>query len=437
MTAPNHRRNIAYIVKAWPRLSETFVLNEIISLEQRGLPIRIFAVREPDPGPSHSKVSQVRAKVTCLALRPHWKQAAAANLRLLRRQPGRYLRVFFHVVTSKVARRRFGVPRHFFQAGYLADILSREPADHLHAHFASTPARVAMLVHRLTGIPFTFTAHAKDIYLSDSGVFRGKLEEARTVVTCTEYNRSFLLKQHGQLAAEKVRCIYHGLDTSQFKFHTRQAVENGETVILSVARLIEKKGLEDLLAAADILRRRGRVCRVEIIGGGPLREALKAQAKLLGLADRVRLLGAQTHDAVCLAYRRASVFVLPCVVASNGDRDGIPNVLLEAMASGLPVVSTPVSGIPELIESGKNGLLVPPHDPRNLADAIDSLLGSRELSEHLARAAKARLEASFSLEASAERLLAIFDETTKAESPCIDVNAAVAAQRAAPFAEGS
>ena len=437
MPEPDRQRTIAYIVKAWPRLSETFVLNEIISLEQRGVAIRIFSVKAPDPGPAHSKVMQVRAKVTCLALQQAWKQAVAANLRLLRHQPGRYLRLLLHVVTSKVARQRFGLPRHFFQAAYLADILSREPADHLHAHFASTPARVAMLVHRLSGIPYTFTAHAKDIYLSDSEVFRGKLEEARAVVTCTEYNRSFLLKQYGQLAAHKVCCIYHGLDTSQFKFHPRQAVENGEPVILSVARLVEKKGLEDLLVAADILRHRGRVCQVDIIGSGPLREVLKAQAKLLGLADRVRLLGAQAHDAVCLAYQRASIFVLPCVIASNGDRDGIPNVLLEAMASGLPVVSTPVSGIPELVESGKNGLLVPPHDPRSLADAIDSLLGSRELRGQLALAARAKLEASFSLEASAERLLAVFDETTKAESSCRDVNAAMAAQRAVPFAEGS
>src|SRR5215831_13277457 len=193
----NEKRVIAYIVKAWPRLSETFVLNEIISLEQRGVAIRIFSVKAPDPGPAHSKVMQVRAKVTCLALQQAWKQAVAANLRLLRHQPGRYLRLLLHVVTSKVARQRFGLPRHFFQAAYLADILSREPADHLHAHFASTPARVAMLVHRLSGIPYTFTAHAKDIYLSDSEVFRGKLEEARAVVTCTEYNRSFLLKQTG------------------------------------------------------------------------------------------------------------------------------------------------------------------------------------------------------------------------------------------------
>jgi glycosyltransferase involved in cell wall biosynthesis len=437
MSGSDYQPTIAYIVKAWPRLSETFILNEIISLEERGIPIRIFSVKDPDPGPAHSKVAQVRAKVTYLALRSHWKQAVAANLRLLCRQPGQYLRVFAHVVAAKLVRRRFGPPPHFFQAGYLADILAHEPADHLHAHFASTPARVGMLAHRLSGIPFTFTAHAKDIYLSDPQVLRGKLEAARAVVTCTEYNRGYLVKQFGSLADRKVRCIHHGLDTSQFKFHPRQTTENGEPVILSVARLVEKKGLEDLIAAADILRRRGHAFHVEIIGSGPQRETLKARAKQMGLAERVRLVGAQAHDAVCLAYQRASIFVLPCVVASNGDRDGIPNVLLEAMASGVPVVSTPVSGIPELIDPGVNGLLVPPHDANSLADAIETLLASRELCERLARAARAKLEASFSLEASAQQLLAVFNGQELGKQSQIDFHPAVAAERAVAFPEGS
>jgi glycosyltransferase involved in cell wall biosynthesis len=288
------------------------------------------------------------------------------------------------------------------------NILSRSPADHLHAHFASTPTRVALFAHKLSGIPYTFTAHAKDIFAGDLEAFRVKLEGARAVVTCTQYNRDFLSKQYGPLCDGKLHCIYHGLDISQFKFSLSRRDEAGDPVILSVARLVEKKGLEDLIIAADILRRRGRTFKVEIIGSGPLRDPLKAHAQRLGLADRVSLVGAQAHDAVCLAYQRASVFVLPCVVASNGDRDGIPNVLLEAMASGVPVVSTPVSGIPELVASGVNGILVPQHDAMSLADAIERLLASRELSERLARAARTKLESSFSLEASADELLAIF-----------------------------
>jgi len=294
-----------------------------------------------------------------------------------------------------------------------------------------------MFTHQLSGIPYTFTAHAKDIYVSDPDLFRPKLELAQAVVTCTQYNRGYLVKQFGRLADRKVRCIYHGLDVSQFKFTLSRKEDPGEPVILSVARLVEKKGLEDLIMAAEVLRRRGRAIKVEIIGTGPLRDTLQAQAQRLGLADRVRLAGAQAHDAVCLAYQRASVFVLPCVVASNGDRDGIPNVLLEAMASGVPVVSTPVSGIPEVIESGVNGLLVSPHDATGLADAIERLLASREFSEGLARTARTKLESAFSLEASAEQLLAVFRGSEPENQSQIDFHATGVAGTVTPFARHS
>jgi glycosyltransferase involved in cell wall biosynthesis len=391
---------IAYIVKAWPRLSETFILNEIISLERRSVPIRIFSVKEPDAGPAHAKVAQVRAEVTYLALWQHWKKALPGNLRSFRRRPGRYVRVLLEAAASVIRYRRFAALRHFLKAGYLADILFRNPVASLHAHFASTPTLVAMFTHQLSGIPYTFTAHAKDIYVNDPEVFRIKLERARAVVTCTDYNRRFLLKQYGSSCDGKLHCIYHGIDVSQFKFKLSGRVGSGEPVILSVGRLVEKKGLGDLIAAAEILRRRGRTFQVEIIGTGPLRGTLEAQSKRLGLADRVKLLGAQAHEMVCLAYQRAAVFVLPCVIASNGDRDGIPNVLIEAMASGVPVVTTPVSGIPELVEGGRDGLLVPAGNPRTLADALESILSSLELGERLARAARTKVEAHFSIEAS-------------------------------------
>jgi glycosyltransferase involved in cell wall biosynthesis len=339
--------------------------------------------------------------------------------------------------TAKVIRhQRLAALRHFFKAGYLVDILLHKPVDHLHAHFASTPTLVAMFAHQLSGIPYSFTAHAKDIYVNDPDVFRVKLERARAVVTCTEYNRRFLQEQFGPLCDGKLHSIYHGLDVSQFKFTLPRRVESGDPVILSVGRLVEKKGLADLIAAADILRRRGHSFQLEIIGSGPLRGALETQVKQLGLEDRTRLLGALAHDRVCLAYQRASVFVLPCLVTSNGDRDGIPNVLLEAMASGVPAVSTPISGIPELIESGVDGLLVPPKDPTSLAEAVERVLASQELGERLARAARAKIEASFSLDSSADRLRGVFDGLKREEHSQVDLDAAVAGG-SVPFAEGS
>ncbi len=398
---------VGYIVSTWPRLSATFILNEVLAVERSGVPLRIFSIKDPDGEPVHARVAQVRARVTYLSLRRHWKSALQANLRLLCRQPGRYCRALLQALRY----RRWIVLQRFFQAGYLAHELLREPVAHLHAHFAHAPAPVAMFTHQLTGIPYTFTAHAKDIYVeTPPELLRAEAQRAQAVITCTEYNRQYLSSQIGAASHGKLHCIYHGLDLSQFQLAWPRVSDAGSPVILSVARLVEKKGLSDLIVAAGILRRRGRSFQVEIIGSGPLRQALEAQVMQLGLSDRVKLLGVQTYDMVCLAYQQASIFALPCVVTADGDRDGIPNVLLEAMGSGIPVVSTPVSGIPELIESERDGLLVPPSNPARLADVLDRLLTSPELRERLGRAARAKIEAHFSIDRSSTQLLALFQQ---------------------------
>jgi glycosyltransferase involved in cell wall biosynthesis len=401
---------IGYVLSAWPRLSETFILNEVIALEQMGARLRIFSLKNPKDEPIHTKVGQVRAPVKCLYIGNNRAAARAANLRCFLRRPVRYCRTFLQAVSY---RRRVYV-RRFIQAGHLADILHREPVNHLHAHFANDPALVAMFTHRLTGISFSFTAHAKDIYVkTPPALLRTEAQEAKAVITCTEYNRKYLVDQVGLTSNGKLHCIYHGLDLSQFQFQLPRLSQPGPPTILSVARLVEKKGLNDLIAAADILRSRGRYFQVEIIGEGPLHQSLETQIKQLDLSGHVRLLGSQPHDSVCRAYERASVFALPCIVAADGDRDGIPNVLPEAMACGVPVVATPVSGIPEMIESEQQGLLVPPNDPANLADALERLLTQPELCGRLARAARQRVVNHFSLERGSTRLLALFQRNGK------------------------
>ena len=405
---------VGYIVKSWPRLSETFILNEILGLERCGVPIRIFSVRDPDPGPTHSQVASVRASVTYLSFATHWQSAVLGNIRFLRRHPRRYIRTLLAAI-GKILRhhrwaalRHLAPLRHFLKAGYLADVLVREPCIDLHAHFASSPGLVALFASRLTGVPYTLTAHAKDIYACNPVDLRPKLREARAVITCTEYNRRYLLEQYGLQCQGKLHCVYHGVDLSQFPFSWPHASEDSEPLVLSVARLVEKKGLDDLIAAAAILRRRGRRFRVEIIGDGPLYSTLAAQVRALDLERVVTLLGARSQETVCSAYRRASVFALPCKVAANGDRDGIPNVLLEAAASGVPVVSTPVSGIPELIQSGSEGLLIEPTQPALLADALDRILSFPELGRRLATTARSKVEAIFSLDVSVAKLRALF-----------------------------
>jgi glycosyltransferase involved in cell wall biosynthesis len=401
-------RRVAYLLKRFPRLSETFILHEILELERQGLDLHLFSIKNPGEEMVHADVGRVRAPVTYL---PTGRQARwamlLAHLALVRRGPRRYVRTLL----SALRYRRRSVVRRFFQAGYFADLLRRQPVDHLHAHFATAPTLLTMFVHQLTGIPYTFTTHAKDIYVDrdrQPELLRAQLQHCEAMVTVSEYNRRYLLSQLGPAAHGKVQRIYNGLDLHRFTYQQPSTAAAETPVILSICRLVEKKGLGDLLAAVDILRRRGSGFRVEIIGAGPLQPTLEAEVMQRGLEDVVTFLGALPQEEVRQAYRRATVFALPCIVTSQGDRDGIPTVLLEAMASGVPVVSTAVSGIPELIDAGHDGLLVGPHDPGRLADALGLLLADAELRDRLARAARSKIEADFAIERSSQQSLALF-----------------------------
>lgn len=403
----NGNPRVGYVLSAWPRLSETFILNEVIGIERLGARLQIFTTKDPEEKPGHIKSSNVQAPVTCLSVQRNWKAIGLACIHLFFERPVPFCKVLLRALRY----RKMRILRCFFQATYLAETLLRERLTRLHAHFAHDPTLITMFTHYLTGIPYSFTAHAKDIYVkTPPELLRAEVQAAHAVVTCTDYNRRYLSAQIGATASTKLHCIYHGLDLSQFKFCSPRAFSTEPPIILSVARLVEKKGLSDLILAADILQRRSRRFQIDIIGDGPLRPSLEAQVRQLSLNDRVRLLGPLPHDELCRAYERVCLFALPCVVAVDGDRDGIPNVLLEAMASGAPVVSTPVSGIPEVINSEREGLLVPPNNPAKLADALDRLLNSTELREQLALAARAKIEACFSIEHNSAQLLSLFQQ---------------------------
>ena len=367
--------------------------------------LRIFSTKDPNDEPVNADASRVRAKVSYLALRRHWKSILQGNLRTLWRQPGAYARTLLQALLWL----RWSLFRSFLQAGYLADLLFSEPVGHLHAHFATAPASVAMLAHHLTGVPYTFTAHAKDIYFdAPPALMQAKMKHAEAVVTVSEYNRCHLQSLLEPAARNKVYCVYNGADLNQYKYRPSGGKRNGFPVILTAARLIEKNGLGDLICACYILWRRGRTFRVEIIGKGRLRRALEVRATDLGIRDLVKFLGPQPQEFVRAAYQRATLFALPCVVTAGGNRDGIPTALLEAMASGVPVVSTTVSGIPELVESDCDGLLVPPGSPAKLADALEQILLDPQLGEKLARAARAKVCERFSTDRSAAQLVKLF-----------------------------
>lgn len=290
---------------------------------------------------------------------------------------------------------------HIAEGVVVADVLSRgSRVAHIHAHFVDRATTVAIVASRLLGIGYSATAHANDIYV-DPVLLEEKISWATSVVTCTQYNQRYL----GSILPDSsnVEVVYHGLDLSRFSGDRDEAPS---PMVLSVAQLREKKGLVHLIDAIHAMRGRAIPVRCVIAGDGPLRSELEAQIHDLGLEDVIELKGAIPHDEVIDLMRRAWLFALPAVVASDGDRDGIPNVILEALATGLPVVSTRHSGIPEIVVDGTSGALVPPADPIALSEAMERLIADPETRVELGRRGRSMVIESFDIVRNAERLIA-------------------------------
>ena len=351
---------VLYVLKRYPRLSETFVVRELATLEALGEHVLVDALLPPEDGPRHPEADRVAAVVRYLPRGPRLRdcQLASAHARLALRHPRRWAR-------EALAAWRRGLWRRFLQAGLTAERARTSAAVHLHAHFATAACEVAGIAGRLVGLPVTVTAHAKDIFHADNApLLPRRLGGLAAVVTVSEHNAAHLASVVPEVP---IRHIPNGVAAPSASHGPAP-----DGTVLCVARLVEKKGVDTLLrAVAEIAPRRPDLT-VEIVGEGPLRPALERLAAELGLGRRVRFAGALAFPDVEAAYRRAAMVVLACRVAGDGDRDGLPTVLLEAMARGLPVVSTAVAGIPELVEG--NGLLVPPDAPAALAAAIERLL---------------------------------------------------------------
>jgi glycosyltransferase involved in cell wall biosynthesis len=392
---------VAYILKRYPRLSETFILGEICALERLGADLRIFSLLPPEPPPHHAMVADVKASVTHMPT--SWVAALppllASHTRELAASPAGYGRALRYAAKlAAVQRRPIAALRHFLQAGFFASAARRYGVRHIHAHFANTPSEVAMMMHLMTALPFSFTTHAKDLYLTAPQRIAERAAAARFVVTCTAHNVSYLRGALPAGQAAKVSLIYHGVDFERFRFRLPPAIASRPRqvpTILSVGRLVEKKGMDDLIAACALLHARGVSFRCDIVGSGPLRDALQADIAARGLNGAVRLLGSMTHAHLIEHFESADIFALASRVTDDGDRDGIPNVVAEAMAVGVPVIASAVSGIPEVVAHETTGLLVPPRDPAALAVAMARLLDDIVLAQRLARTARARLEQRF------------------------------------------
>lgn len=389
---PAASRPVGLLVKIFPKLSETFVLEEVLGLERLGVPLVIYTLAAPTDNLCHPAVERVTSRVEPVPATP-WRQPlrlAARHLRLALAAPWRYA----GTLRLAAGRGRQGLVD-FLRAGWLAGQMRADGVGHLHTHFISRPADVAELVSAMSALPFSISAHAKDIYLSDPADLRRKMSAARFTVTCTEFNCRTL---QAIAPDAPVYRMYHGIDAAVFNPAQRTLHAGAPSLvplILSVGRLREKKGLDTLIDACRLLSGRGVPYRCEIVGYGEEHDRLAAQIDEHGLGDQVRLSGKLARDQVIERYARAAVYVQPSRIAADGDRDGIPNVLLEAMAAGVPVVATRVSGIPELVQHHHNGLLVEPDDAAALADAISLLIEQPQLGRQLALAARSTVTTHF------------------------------------------
>jgi glycosyltransferase involved in cell wall biosynthesis len=400
---------VVFVLKGYPRLSETFIAHEIRELERRGLDIRIVSLRHPTDRVRHPVHGEIAAPVLYL---PEY----------LWREPFRVLRGWRRVrrlAGYRAARRAWlrdwrrdpspNRARRFGQALVLAAELP-EGVGALHAHFLHTPASVARYAALMHGLPWTVSAHAKDIWTTAEWEKREKLAECAWLVTCTAAGRDHL----AALAVDpgKVELCYHGLDLARFppvmRTQLRDGADPADPVrLLSVGRAVAKKGYDDLLDALALLPP-ALAWRLVHIGGGALASALAQRATRLGLADRIEWRSAQPQAAVLGALREADFFVLASRIAADGDRDGLPNVLVEAQSQGLPCLSTAISAIPELIEHDRTGLLVAPQDPPALAAALAALIRNPALRRRLGAAGEERVRASFSIATAIDRLHARF-----------------------------
>lgn len=410
---------VGYVLKRFPRLSETFVLNEILELERQGHRVEVFSLLRPPTEGRHALLAEVRARVTYLP--------SSSNLERIKLQEGLDARSIDLASAASDGthpeaalfngKSALDVATLHLKATAVALLAATRGVDHLHAHFCSDATTVALLAARLAGLPFSFTAHARDIWHTyttpeaDAAMRRAKLEAAAFVVTVSEYNRRHLAELAPR-AARRIHRLYNGIDLQRFA-PAPAAARPGR--IVAVGRLIEKKGFADLIDACALLRRAGTAVDCRIIGDGPLHGELAARIAAHGLEGSVEIVGPKPQEALIGLVQEASLAVLPCIVSGSGDRDGLPTVLLEAMALGLPTITTTVAGGPEIVAHGKTGLLVEPGDPAGLAAAIRELLASPATMARMGQAARARAEALFSLRTNVATLAGLFADPSRQE----------------------
>jgi glycosyltransferase involved in cell wall biosynthesis len=396
-------KRIGYVLRRFPILSETFVLNEILALEALGVPVHIFSLGPPKDPRFHENLAKLQASITYIPDIHYLKTL----LRYSKRARSHFGSTFDSTLLYVLKKRQPTFLWRFLQSAYVAEKSRRMGIDQFHAHFAARATSVASLASKMTGIPYSFTAHAYDIFKdnTNSKALSARVNDSRFVVTVSEYNKEFLNRAVNG-SSQKIVMVRNGIDLNNFvPADTRPTTP---FTLLAVGRLIEKKGYDVLIEACAQLRDRGLDFRCWVVGRGPRKSRLKAMIDERNLGKHVRLLGPHTQQEVLKRYRKAHLFVLPCVIGPDGNRDGLPVSIVEALACGLPVVTTPVAGISEVVRHQHNGLLVPERDPLQLAASLETLITDRYVYDGLKSNARASVEAVFDETRTAVELQQLF-----------------------------
>lgn len=397
----NSRPRIAYVLKVYPRISQTFVLAEILAHERAGLEIDIFSLRRTDDTRFHAALAKVQSPVFQIE-----RAGSKASLVLNElREHGQYLPNLWDVVQNSNAN-----AEDLLQAARLSRAIVDRGIVHMHAHFGTVATVVARLASKITGVSYSFTAHAKDIFheIVEEDVLRKKLADAAGVITVSQFNVSWLQDKYAD-AAKRVKLIYNGLDLDEFRFEPEA---ERPPLVLGVGRLVEKKGFAYLLDACALMRSRGIRFRCEVVGGGVLESTLQEQLQKLDLGEHVMLCGPMSQSDVKKKIRQARLLAAPCVHAEDSDRDGLPTILLEAMALGTPCISTPVTGIPEVLRHENTGLMVDERDAAALADACERLLADQNLCDQLTQSGRRLIENKFDIDKNTVKIRGFFSEMT-------------------------
>ncbi len=403
---------ITYITKRFPRLSETFILDEIIGLEQNGVELSLVAIANPKEQVVQQRSEKVKSEVTYIEppdktrLDPRWIiDLTLAVLSSVRKNPKALAAMIRELPSKEDPIASF---KHIVYGSWVARHVQRVGSKHIHAAFAHSPAAIASVAAKIARVSFSFAGHAKDIYISNPHQLAKRIEEARFVLVCSNSAKDEVLKisktnrpsskSYRDNIDEKVLLRYHGVDLDRFTpMDPRSSQHRVEgPVILVVGRLVPKKGYAVLIEALALLSQAKVPFRCRIVGAGPLREELVKEITRFKILDNVVLLGALEQEAIVGEYQKAEIFVQASIVLKDGDRDGIPNALLEAMASSLAVVGSDVAGIPELIQSEETGLLVSSNDPHALAQALWRLIDDPSLAARLGHNARNHLKSKLS-----------------------------------------